>query len=155
MCLHHKCVRLSFGVENLGDVREAVEHVELFVSALNKVKVSGGNDFGDARLLQVLDVLGALHDVVVQKLVEQLLAVIAVVDDALCHTLDVSISGSSGANHGSCHQDSLVRYDARDAVYVGLAQPILLREASASLQCVDAATQVTLRHLDKLLDDAL
>ena len=36
--------QFSFCGDDLGDVREAVEHVQLFVAALQQLEVGGGDD---------------------------------------------------------------------------------------------------------------
>jgi len=56
---------------------------------LEQLEVGSGDHLGDARLLKVFDNFGSLVDVEVQKLVEELLAVVAFKDEVLGHALDV------------------------------------------------------------------
>ena len=90
------------------DIAEAVEHVELFISTLQKLEVCGGNHLGDASLLQISDVTLRLCNIKVQKLVEQLRAIVAIEDEVLSDALDVTISGTSCPNHRRDHQDGFV-----------------------------------------------
>ena len=145
----------SLRVEDLGNVGETVEHIELFVAALEQSIVGAGDDLRKASFLQIFHVFRRLHNVVVQKLVEQLLAIIALKDYVLCHSLDVGVGCAPRANHSRCHENRLVRDDAGDAIDVFLTQACLLGEAGARLQGVDAAAKVTISHLDQLLDDRL
>ena len=146
---------LSLRGEGLCDIAKAVEHVELFVSTLQKLEVCGGDNLRNAGFLQVRDVARGLSNIEVQKLVEQLLAIVAIEDKVLGDSLDVGVGGSSCANHGRDHQNSLVGDHTRDIFYVIQTKASLFGIASTSLQCVYAATKVTITQVNELINDAL
>ena len=86
---------------------------------------------------------------------KQLLTIVALEDHVFSHALNVSVSGTSRANHSRNHQNGLVWHNARDCIELSHSQACLFCVASTSLQRVDAPSKVSLCQVNELVDDAL
>jgi len=143
----------SFWGEDLGDIGQAVKHVQLLVAALKQCVVGRGDDLWNLSFFDVFNIFGRLSNVEIQELVEELLTVVALVDYTFGLALNVGICGTSSANDKCNHHDCLAGHLTRDAIDVFYAQTVFFSKAGAGLQHVDATTKITIGNLDQPIDD--
>ena len=70
----------SLSLQGESNVWQRIEQVELFVAALEQLKVGHGYDLWDLGLLKVWDFEGRLSCVEVEQLMQELLAVVAFIN---------------------------------------------------------------------------
>ena len=135
------------------NVGEAIEHVELFVAALQELVVCRCNDLTDSRLFQVFYHIRCLLDVEVQKLVQKLLTVVALQYKVFSYTLNVRVGCTSRSNDCCYHQNSFLRHAAGDTFDIRNCQACLFCETRTSLQQIYASTQISICKFNKPVND--
>lgn len=129
-----------------------MQEIQLFVSALDHFEVAFGHDFCDAGFVDVFH--AGVGDVVVVQLADQLLDVVAVKDEVLGEVLDAGVPVSLVDLVENVLDDRVFDHTRNPFDVCNFQHlPSSFHKGRASLECVDASAQITLRDFNKRVEN--